>query len=207
MRRLKPYKNLNEIYMKSVKPWIISSSLLWAAAAAASVLQIVFTRKCNFLFYILIPLAISVVWITRRNTAEKSLAHFSEEGLAKLNDEINRAEAVEGFTVTSEAMAACRNQLFALPVKDIVWIYPKTLTGRVMFVPIAASFDIVVVDRNKRRYYLKGKLQNTDQAYILSFLECRLAPLRSGIFFGYTPENERLFYEDFERMVYLADNG
>lgn len=207
MQRLKPYENLNKIYIKSVLPWIMLTSILWAAAIVLSVIQIVFAHKYNFLFYLIFPVLFSAVWIMRRNTAKNSLAHFSDSGLARLNDEINNTEAVEGFGVTSEAMFASRNQLFALPINDIVWIYPKTYTGKILLIPVAKSYDMVVVDRNKKVYYLKGKLQNTDQAYILSFLECKLSRYRSGIFYGYTEELYALFCQDFNRMVYISDNS
>lgn len=151
------------------------------------------------------PAVFSVVWLTRRNTAKKSLSHFSESGLARLNDEIDTVEKTEGFGVTSEALVAVQNQLFALPINDVVWIYPHVTTGRIMFIPVASSYDIVVVDRNKTRYYLKGKLQKTDQAFILNFLQNKLFCVREGVFFGFTEENQNLFFQDFDRMVAVSD--
>lgn len=146
-----------------------------------------------------------MVWVTRRNTAKKSLSHFSDSGLARLNDEIDLVEKAEGFGVTSEAMIAVQNQLFALPINDIVWIYPHVTTGRIMFFTVASSFDIVVVSRDKKRFYLKGKLQKTDQRYILNFLQNKLCCVRLGIFFGFTEELNDLYYQDFDRMVAVSD--
>lgn len=207
MQRIRSYENLKRIYSKSVKLWIIVFILSAIGGVTASVLQIVFTHNYNILFYLIFPLAFSAIWLSRRNTAKKSLAHFSESGLARLNDEIDSVEKTEGFGVTSEALAATQNQLFALPIRDVVWIYPRVTTGRIMFIPVASSYDIVVVSRDKKKYYLKGKLQKTDQAYILNFLQNKLCCVRDGIFFGYTQETDSLFYRDFDRMVAVSDGN
>lgn len=207
MQRLQPYGNLKRIYSKSVKPWIIVSAVLTVLAAVASVLQIVYTDNYNILFFIIFPLMFSVVWLTRRNITKKSLSNFSDSGLKRLNDEINSVDMTEGFGVTSEAMAATQNQLFALPINDVVWIYSHVTTGRIMFVPVASSYDIVVVDRNKRRYYLKGKLQKTNQENIINFLQSGLSLTRPGIFYGYSEELNTLFYQSFDRMVEMSDGA
>ncbi len=205
MKIIQPYENLKRIYSKSVMPWIVVFIVITIGSIAAAVLQILYTRNYNILFFLLLPTVFSVVWLTRRNTAKKSLSHFSESGLARLNNEIDTAEKTEGFGVTSEALVAVQNQLFALPINDVVWIYPHVTTGKIMFIPVANSYDIVVVDRNKKRYYLKGKLQKTDQAFILNFLQNKLFCVREGVFFGFTEENQNLFFQDFDRMVAVSD--
>lgn len=205
MQRLQPYINLKRIYKKSVNPWIAVTVILAVIAAVLSVLQIMYAHNYNILFYLIFPVVFSVVWITRRNTAKRSLSHFSDSGLARLNDEIDAVQKAEGFCVTSEALAATQNQLFALPINDVVWIYSRVTTGRIMFIPAVSSYDIVVVSRHKKKYYLKGRLQGTDQAYILQFLQNQLCCVRGGILFGYTEELNNLYYRDFEQMVAVSD--
>ena len=188
MKIIQPYENLKRIYSKSVKPWIIVFIVLTICGIIASVLQIMYTHNYNILFFLLLPAAFSVVWLQRRNTAKRSLSHFSENWLARLNNEIDSVEKTE-----------------VLPINDVVWIYPHVTTGKIMFIPVASSFDIVVVDRYKKKYYLKGKLQKTDQAFILNFLQNKLFCVREGVFFGFTEENQNLFFQDFDRMVAVSD--
>ena len=205
MKIIQSYENLKRIYSKSVKPWIIVLIVLAICGIIASVLQIIYTHNYNILFFLLLPAAFSLVWLQRRDTAKRSLSHFSESGLARLNNEIDTVEKTEGFGVTSEALVAVQNQLFALPINDVVWIYPHVTTGKIMLIPVASSYDIVVVDRYKKKYYLKGKLQKTDQAFILNFLQNKLFCVREGVFFGFTEENQNLFFQDFDRMVAVSD--
>ena len=137
---------------------------------------------------------------------------LSGEELTRLDQEIGSAEVIyKSFVYTPTAL--CYNTvgvLNVIPVKDILWIYPRVFTQRMNFIPYNKMHQILVLERSGEYHVIQvastGGFSKKDPAGdIIQKMAQTIKPVRPGIVFGYSKEIEAYFSGDLQQAAAEID--
>lgn len=146
---------------------------------------------------------------------EEALARWrtlSAEELTRLDQEIGSAEVIyKSFIFTPTAL--CYNAvgvLNVIPVKDILWIYPRIFTQRMNFIPYNKMHQLIVLERSGEYHNIQvaqtgGFSKKEPASEILRKIEQVTKPVRQGIVFGYSDEIESFFSGDLQQIAASID--
>lgn len=126
--------------------------------------------------------------------ADNSWRRFSQEEVVRLEQEVKFAKPVmKGFVTQTAVLYMNNHALFAIPVKDIIWVYVSTTTMKMNFIPYNKVHNLFVVTRD-------GEVHNIGTANTGGFskkrpcdpavaeLQSILSTVRPGIIYGYSDQ-------------------
>ncbi|MBQ7708288.1 MAG: hypothetical protein IJT72_11005 [Lachnospiraceae bacterium] len=126
--------------------------------------------------------------------SENSWRRFSQEEIVRLEEEVKFAKPVIKSYVTPTAILYMTNHaFFAIPVKDIIWVYVSTTTMKMNFIPYNKVHNLFVVTRDGQTHNIGSmntggfsKKRPCDPAVME--LQSIFAPVRPGILYGYSDQ-------------------
>ncbi len=146
--------------------------------------------------------------------ADASWRQFSSEEIARIEQEAPSAVKVGNCFVTPTAILHMgRNQhaLFAIPVRDVIWIYGNVTTTRMYYIfPVSKLFQVQLLTRSNQTYTLAsistGPFTRKDHCGdIIRQLQPLLQPHRKGIIFGWSQDIANYVQGNFQAAVAMVD--
>ena len=146
--------------------------------------------------------------------ADASWRQFSSEEIARIEQEDPSAVKVGNSFVTPTAILyMIRNQhaLFAIPVRDVIWVYGNVTTTRMYyFIPVSRLHQVQLLARNGETYTLAtittGPFTRKDHCGdTIRQLQPLLQPHRKGIIFGWSQDIANYVRSNFQAAVAMVD--
>lgn len=158
--------------------------------------------------------------------AEKSWEQFTPEEISLIDEEFPTAlqvflpKKIYGAMlsgsictsiITSKAICIYNRYTFtAIPVKDILWIYPDIFTQKMNFIPYNKTHSLILLARNGKRYTLGsvstgGFSRKKPASEELEKIRNVLDKYRKGIIYGYTDEINNMFALNFGKAIEMVD--
>ena len=163
--------------------------------------------------YIAISTAAELVFVsfafffTLRYLKNKYIKRFTDEQLAKIEAECLSAPQYEGLMVTSEALMYFMPAILALPVQELVWVYPVATTYR-KGLWSKTYYTIVAVTKDKKRHtLLRANRDSERMENSMLFLSEHLKELRPYVLLGYSEQLAAICKKEFNSMLQMADRG
>ena len=137
---------------------------------------------------------------------------FTPEELAQLDREMGNASILMKMAVITPT-AVCYYNLgafFAIPVRDVVWVYPRIVKQTMNFIPTGKIHQLFLMERNGEQHII-GQLSTgpfnkaTLAADGLESVRSILNPVRKGIVYGYSDDLNRWFYSDLQAAAAKVD--
>ncbi|MCR5701338.1 MAG: hypothetical protein K6G76_04235 [Lachnospiraceae bacterium] len=137
---------------------------------------------------------------------------FTPEELEQLEREIQDAPILMKTAVITPT-AICYYSIgvfFAVPVKDIVWAYPRIIKESMNFIPTGKRHQIFLMERNGEQHLIcqasTGPItKKTPASDALEYMQSVVGPVRKGIIYGYSDEIYNWFYGDLEAAAARID--
>lgn len=150
------------------------------------------------LFFIMLAI-VGAAYLASRSTAKKLFACFTQDELARIDQEIPTIQMKDGCGVTRDALIFGKGMLY--PSKNILWIYKHVSTTRLYgIIPVSKDSFLVIAGKDKKRRSCKIK-NNSD---VIEFLRDGLSQYHKGIFYGYSEELNRLYLSDIQKMISMS---
>ena len=109
--------------------------------------------------------------------------------------------------VSSEALMYFMPVILALPIQELVWIYPVVTTYRKGLFS-KTCYTIVAITKDKKQHnLLRENMDSERMENSMIFLNEHLKELRPYLLFGYSEQLYNIFRKDFNRMIQMADHG
>ena len=137
---------------------------------------------------------------------------FTPEELAQLDREMGNASILMKMAIITPT-AVCYYNLgafFAIPVRDVVWVYPRIVKETMNFIPTGKIHQLFLMERNGEQHII-GQLSTgpfnkaTLAADGLESVRSILNPVRKGIVYGYSGDLNRWFYSDLQAAAAKVD--
>lgn len=148
-----------------------------------------------------------VLFFVLRYLKNKYIKRFTDEQLAKIEAECLSAPQYDGIMVTSEALVYFMPAILALPVQELVWIYPVATTYRNGLLS-KTYYTIVAVTKDKKRHtLLRANRDSERMENSMVFLSEHLKELRPYVLLGYSEQLSTICKKEFNSMLQMADRG
>ena len=143
--------------------------------------------------------------------SEESWRKLTQDEVVILEQQVPYARKVMNAYVTQTAILYMTNHaLFVIPSRDIIWIYGSITTMRMNFIPYSKNHNLFVVTRDGNSNNIGmtttggfSKKRPCDAA--ISELQSVLAPVKPGIFFGYSDQLANAVKSNFASVVAAVD--
>lgn len=157
-----------------------------------------------FVFTLLLSL---VIVAAQKQTKKKYLKRFTDEQLKRMESECLSAPQYEGFMVTGEALLYFMPAILALPIRELVWVYPMELKYHKGALQ-KTYYYIAAVTKDKKEYVLlRENMEQRRMERAMVFLNEQLKKLRPHLFVGYSDILAAMYKKEFNRMIQMADSG
>ncbi len=150
--------------------------------------------------------------------AMKSWKSFTPEQMQQLDYESRTAHYVlpDGFKspyrsyATSVALVVSSPMFIAVPVQDILWIFPSVIKQSTNLIPTSKEFHLSALSREGYTHTLyqvtKGPISKNDPSQeALENIRRILQPVCPGIIFGWSEQVSRMVDKDFAGLVAYVD--
>ena len=138
---------------------------------------------------------------------KKYLKRFTEEQLTRIEKDCLSAPQYEGLMVSREALMYFMPVILALPMQQLVWIYPVATTYKQGLFS-KTYYTIVAITKDKKRHtLLRWNMDSERMENSMIFLNEQLKELRPYLLFGYSEQLYTIFRKDFNRMIQMAEHG
>ncbi len=137
---------------------------------------------------------------------------FTPEELAQLDREMASASILMKAAVITPT-AVCYYSIgvfFAIPVRDVVWVYPRIVKESMNFIPTGKIHQVFLAERNGEQHIIAqlstgifNKMTPANDA--IGEIKSVLDPVRKGIIYGYSDDIYRWFYSDLEAAAAKID--
>ena len=153
-------------------------------------------------------------FLNKKNMAEAIALwqRFTPEELEQLDREMEDAKILMKAAVVTPT-AVCFYLLgvfYAIPVRDIVWIYPRIVKETMNFIPTGKIHQVFVMERNGEQHIIAqlstgvfNKATPAEDA--IDDIYRVLDTVRKGIVYGYSDETYRWFYSNLEAAAAKVD--
>lgn len=134
---------------------------------------------------------------------------FSAEEIDRIDKQSPTSKHLGPLLVTQDAVVYLSGGVvIALPIRDIVWIYPEEVTWRKgMLSNASASLRIVLRDKTTYTVLKNSASEHKITEDGLRFLQESLQEQRPNLLYGYSDELKELYASQFQSMVKTADVG
>ena len=120
---------------------------------------------------------------------------FTPEELDRLDREIEDAPIIMKSAVITPT-AVCYYSIgvfFAVPVRDIIWMYPRLIKESMNFIPTGKRHQIFMMERNGDQHLVCQQntlpfTRKTPANDALEYIQSVLDRVRKGIFYGYSKD-------------------
>lgn len=149
-----------------------------------------------------------LLFFTQRLTKKKYLKRFRREQLERMEAECLSAPTCEGFMVTKDALMYFMPGIMAIPIEELVWVYPLFETHRKGMFMSKTYYAIIAVTKNKKEYrLLRENLEYQPLERSMKFLEETLKQLRPNLIMGYTEALSDMRKNNFQSMIQMSETG
>ena len=208
MRNLKEYKNLKRLSCKQRH----TTSALSLVGLEMMVLSIYFSFLPGFSFDVSMTLLLLstgfallffILWVGFTIRGRTSPGNLTPSQLQIVDSEIPTAPGCENLIVTSQALVSIKAGLVLLPLSDILWVYPYTITEKYNnLIPVWKHSTMTVCCRSGKQY--RFNIKNSLNAY--RFFRAELLKHKQDVIFGYDTELDVMFRENRRQMILLAQS-
>ena len=137
---------------------------------------------------------------------------FTPEELSQLDKEIGNAEILMKAAIITPT-AVCYYSMgvfFAIPVRDVMWVYPRIVKESMYFIPTGKIHQIFLMERNGEQHIIcqlsTGAFNKITPANDgIDFIRKVLDPVRKGIVYGYSKEINNWFYGNLKAATAKVD--
>lgn len=191
----------NVLKIASIAPLLFGALLMLPAIGNP---EAMFSRIFMLLFMLLLSLMVVCV---QKQTNMKYLKRFTKEQRMRMETECLSAPHCEGFMVTSDALMYFMPAILALPIQELVWVYPVALTYH-KGVLQKTYYYIAAVTRDKKEHVLlRENLEQERMERSMTFLNEQLKKSRPHLLVGYSDLLSAMCKKEFNRLVQRADFG
>ncbi len=126
--------------------------------------------------------------------ADESWRKLTQQEVIQLEQEAPYAKQIMSCYITPTALLYMQNHaFFAIPTRDIIWVYGSVTTMRMNFIPYSKEHQLILIARDGSTHVIGrastggfSKKRPCDVA--VQEMQAILAPIKPGIFFGYSDQ-------------------
>lgn len=202
MGNLKEYKNLKRLSGKQRR----RMSALSFVGVGMMVLSIYLSFIPGFSFDVSMTLLLLstgfallffILWVGFTIRGRTSQGNLTSSQLQIVDWEIPTAPRCESLIVTSQALVSIKAGLVLLPLSEILWVYPYTVTEKYKnMIPVWKHSTMTVCCRSGKKYQFN--IKNNLNAY--HFLQTELLKHKQDVIFGYDTELDVMFRTNRKQM-------
>lgn len=160
-----------------------------------------------FMFGFLILLSFLSMMV-QKQTKKTYLKRFTDKQLEQMENECLSAPHCDGLMVTSVALMYFMPTIMAIPIGELVWVYPLVETHRKGLLMNKTYYVIIAVTKDKKEYrLLRENMAQAQMERSMIFLHEALTILRPHLMLGYSESLFTISKKEFGKLAQMADMG